>query len=358
MNERTFEPTPRRLAELRRRGDVPMSAEVTSGLTLLAAVYLLAARLASLSSMLQELMRASFKSLSNPDLSANSLESGGLVVVHALAGAWLPFMLTIMAIGIIVSLVQTRGLIAMHRLLPDVKRLNPVSGLGRIFSKQGLFETGKGLAKMAILAVVLYGGARVAIIQLAVASQAGLVPGIASLTGSLNQMAHQAAMFLLLAAGLDVIFRQRQYQQRSKMTRQEVTEDMKNAEGQPILRAKIREMQRRLGRRRMMQQLARADVIVTNPTHLAIALRYDAKKMAAPVVVAKGQGLIAEQIMRKAREYGIPLVENIPLAHALIKIELGAAIPSTLYQAVAEVLAFVYRVRRHGAGYAGQGATQ
>ncbi len=255
MNERTFDPTPRRLAELRRRGDVPLSAEVTNGLTLLAAVYLLGARLASLSSMLEELMRTSFKSLSNPDLSTNGLDSGALVLARALAGVWLPFMLTIMVIGIIVSLVQTRGLIAMSRIAPDFKRINPVSGLGRIFSKQGLFETGKGLAKMTILAVVLYGGARVAIMQLAVASQAGLVPGIVSLSGSLDQMAHQAAIFLLLAAGLDVIFRRRQYQQRSKMTRQEVTEDMKNAEGQPMIRAKIRELQRRMGRRRMMQQL-------------------------------------------------------------------------------------------------------
>ena len=182
------------------------------------------------------------------------------------------------------------------------------------------------------------------------------MPGIVSLGDSLGQIARQSALFLLVAAVLDVIYQRRRYQTRSKMTRQEVTEDRKNAEGQPLLRAKIREMQRRMGRRRMMQELKHADVVVTNPTHLAVVLRYDAQKMAAPVVVAKGQGLIAEQIKRKAREYGIPLIENIPLAHALITIDLGAAIPATMYKAVAEVLAFVYRVRRRGTAAASQGA--
>ena len=172
MNERTYDPTPRRLAEIRRRGDVPLSAELTGGITLVVAVYVLIGRLSALCNMLEELMRVCFKSISSQDLGANGLESGAMTVTRALAGVWLPFLLTVMAVSVAVTIVQTRGLVAMSRLKPNFSRLNPVAGLGRIFSKQGLFETAKGLAKMAILTIVLYSGVRVACVK-ALGSQPG-----------------------------------------------------------------------------------------------------------------------------------------------------------------------------------------
>jgi flagellar biosynthetic protein FlhB len=261
---------------------------------------------------------------------------------------WLPFLATLAAVGIVASLAQTRGLVAFRRLQPSLERINPWAGLRRVFSARGLFETAKGLVKMAILGIILYQSLRALPGRLALASQAGLGPGLAVLGDALSRIAKQGAALLVLAASADYVYQWRQYRQRIKMTREEVMEELKNAEGQPFIKAKIRQLQRRWSRQRMMAQLVRADVVVTNPTHVAVALRYDRATMLAPIVVAKGKGLIAEQIMRKARELGIPLVQNIPLAHALIRVELGEQIPVNLYRAVAEVLAFVYRLRKEG----------
>jgi|YNPNPStandDraft_1061719.scaffolds.fasta_scaffold02920_2 flagellar biosynthetic protein FlhB len=343
MSERTEAPTPRHLAEMRRRGETALSVELTQSITLLVGVWLLASRLPALMEGLLQMLHRSFTGLDQGDLANASLQA----LARAMEG-WLPFLATLAAVGIVASLAQTRGLVAFRRLQPSLERINPWAGLRRVFSARGLFETAKGLVKMAILGIILYQSLRALPGRLALASQAGLGPGLAVLGDALSRIAKQGAALLVLAASADYVYQWRQYRQRIKMTREEVMEELKNAEGQPFIKAKIRQLQRRWSRQRMMAQLVRADVVVTNPTHVAVALRYDRATMLAPIVVAKGKGLIAEQIMRKARELGIPLVQNIPLAHALIRVELGEQIPVNLYRAVAEVLAFVYRLRKEG----------
>jgi flagellar biosynthetic protein FlhB len=152
---------------------------------------------------------------------------------------------------------------------------------------------------------------------------------------------------LLVLAALDYMYQRLQFEKSVRMTRAEVREEMRQSEGDPTLRARIRQRQRQLARQRMMQDVPRADVVITNPTHVAIALRYDANEMRAPQVIAKGQRLIAERIRDMARQHGIPIVENKPLAQTLFKsVDVGQEIPAELYQAVAEILAFVYRLRR------------
>jgi len=351
MAERTEQPTPRHLARMRERGDVAQSPELTGAVTLLVAVYLLASQTPRLLQGLAGIMRHAFASLSRADLTTATVAQGGASLAWALLRDWLPFFLALAVTAVVVGLIQTRGLFSTYRLRPNFSHLNPMAGLQRIFSGRGLFETGKGLIKMALLGVVLYVTLKDAPLKLAgLVSHMELGVGLAFVGDSLAKMARQGAVLLLLTAGLDYAFQFRQYRQRTLMTREELMEEMKNAEGQPLLRAKIRQMQRRMSRMRMMRELAHADVVVTNPTHLAIALRYEAEKMAAPTVVAKGKGLVAEQIVRRARELKIPIVQNIPLARALIHVELGAQIPVNLYQAVAEVLAFVYRLRRGTGG--------
>jgi len=334
------------MEEMRRKGEIAQSPELTAAVTLLLAVYLLNSRLPKLLEGLAGVMRSSFSALGRTDLTALSLHSSGASLVLGLATAWMPFFLTLVVVGIVVGLIQTRGLVTFSRLKPSLSHVNPVSGLKRVFSTRGLFETGKGLIKMAVLGVILYQTLRDLPNQLALTSQASLGAGIATLGTAVSKMARQGALLLVLAAGIDYAYQFRQHRQRMKMTREEVREELKSSEGQPWIKAKIRQLQRRMSRQRMMQELARADVVVTNPTHLAIALRYDKTSMLAPIVVAKGRGTIAERIVQKTRELKIPIVQNIPLAHALIHVEIGSQIPVTLYQAVAEVLAFVYRLRR------------
>ncbi|MCC7353022.1 MAG: EscU/YscU/HrcU family type III secretion system export apparatus switch protein [Anaerolineae bacterium] len=349
MAERTEQPTARHLAQMREKGDVAQSPEITGAITLLIAVYLLGGRLPALMQSMEDVMRRAFSGLSRTDLTVATVQTGGASLAWVLLRDWLPFFAALAATAVVIGLVQTRGLVSAQKLRPDFGKLNPVSGLKRLFSSQGLFEVGKGVLKMALLGVVLYITVKDTPAQLAALTTHTTVgPGLVFLGDVLAKLARQGAMLLLLAAGLDYVFQFRQHHQRMLMTREELMEEMKSAEGQPLLRAKIRQMQRRMSRQRMMQQLAHADVVVTNPTHLAIALQYDNKKMAAPKVVAKGKGLIAEQIVRRARELRIPIVQNIPLARALIHVELDDVIPVNLYQVVAEVLAFVYRLRRTG----------
>lgn len=351
MAERTEQPTPRHLARMRERGDVAQSPELTGAVTLLVAVYLLVGQAPRLMQGLAGVMRHAFASLDRADFTVSSVTASGASLAWTLLRDWLPFFGALVLTAVVIGLVQTRGLFSTYRLRPNFGHLNPIAGLQRVFSKRGLFETGKGLLKMALLGVVLYLTLKDAPLKLAgLTSHMEVGVGLAFVGDSLAKVARQGALLLLLAAGLDYAFQFRQYRQRMLMTREELMEELKNAEGQPLLRAKIRQMQRRMSRMRMMRELARADVVVTNPTHLAIALRYDAEEMAAPTVVAKGKGLVAEQIVRRARELKIPIVQNIPLAHALIHVELGAQIPVNLYQAVAEVLAFVYRLRRSTGG--------
>jgi flagellar biosynthetic protein FlhB len=347
-DERTEQPTQRHLDEMRRKGEIAQSAELTGAVVLMAAVYLLAGRVGGLAGNLAEVMRQSFANLNQTDITVETVQQGGSQITQMLAGGWLSFFMMLAGVGLLVGIVQTRGQITPSLLTPNFGRLNPVSGFKRLFASEGLMETGKGVLKMAILALIMYQAVKTLPLKLALASDAQLGGGVQVLGDTLANMTKQGASLLLLAGAVDFVFKWRKHSQRMKMTREEVREEAKSNEGSPAIKAKIRQLQRRMSRQRMMQELVHADVVVANPTHMAIALRYDKNSMMAPVVVAKGKALIAEQIKKKARELRIPIVENPPLAHALILVELGSPIPVALYQAVAEVLAFVYRVKRTG----------
>jgi flagellar biosynthetic protein FlhB len=162
-------------------------------------------------------------------------------------------------------------------------------------------------------------------------------------------LAIKISVVLLIVALFDFAFQRFDYASNLKMSKQEVREEMKDTEGNPVLKGRIKQVQREVARRRMMSEIPKADVVVTNPTHIAVALKYDSKEMPAPMVLAKGQRLIAEKIKEVAREHNVPIVENKPLARSLFKlVDVGAYIPDTLYRAVAEILAHIYRIRENG----------
>ena len=352
MSERTYQPTPRHLDELRRQGAVAMSTELIAGLVLLAAVYLLNGRMGTVTNGLGDIMRRSIVKSATLELTPQTVLEGGSAILNNLSGTWLSFFGALVAVGLVSGLAQTRGQISLNHIVPSFKHVNPIEGLKRIFSTRGAFEVAKGLIKMGILGLLFYQNLRDLPPKLIEASQIGLSSELAVIGDALANVARQAAILLVGAAALDFIYQWRQHRQRTLMTREEMVEEQKSSEGQPFIKAKIRQLQRRMSQQRMMQELTHADVVVTNPTHLAIALRYDREKMAAPVVVAKGRALMAERIVKRSRELRIPIVQNIPLAHALIQVELGTAIPVALYQAVAEVLAFVFRLRRQNPYFA------
>ncbi|MCS7220742.1 MAG: flagellar biosynthesis protein FlhB [Anaerolineae bacterium] len=346
MSERTEAPTPRRLAEIRRRGQVAKSVELSSALSLLVGVYMLRSQGDELINGLGQLMREAFGVLVRPDLSLAALQARGNALALFAMGLIGPLVIVMMVTGVLSTLAQTRGLVALTLLKPNLNRINPMANLRILVSRHSLMEVLKDLGRLAVIGLVVFVPLPQRLAEIAAASTAGISNGMALLAKTGYEMVLRVALLFGGIAVIDYVYQRRRFQRSIRMTREEVKEEMRSAEGSPHLKGRIRQMQRRLARLRMMQQVPKADVVITNPTHLAVALQYNGRTMLAPTVVAKGKGVIAAQIVRVAQQHRVPIVENPPLAHALIRLEVGTQIPPALYQAVAEVLAFVYRLRQ------------
>ncbi len=346
MSERTEAPTPRRLAEVRRRGQVAKSAELSSALSLLVGVYVLRSQGGKIVNGLGQLMREAFGAISQPDLSLVAMQTKGNAIALSAMGLMGPLVITMMAVGILSTLAQTRGLVALALLKPNLNRMNPLTNIRALLSRHSLVEAWKDIGRLTAIGLVIFTPLPERLTAIAAASTASVPGGLALLARTGYEMSLRVALLFLGIAVMDYVYQRRRFQQSIRMTREEIKEEMRSAEGAPQLKGRIRQMQRRLARMRMMQQVPKADVVITNPTHLAVALRYDGRTMLAPTVVAKGKGIVAVQIVKVARQHRVPVVENRPLAHALIRLEIGVQIPPALYQAVAEVLAFVYRLRQ------------
>ncbi len=259
-----------------------------------------------------------------------------------------PFLLLLLLVALFSPLLMNGWLFSLKPLQPDFGKLNPLKGIGRMFSGNSLMELAKAIGKSIIVggigAWVVWHN-RDAVLQLASAPAVQSIP----------QMSHLiwwsfAAIMLgmLLIVAIDVPFQLYEHSKKLKMTKQEVRQEAKETEGDPQVKGRIRSLQREMARRRMMSAIPSADVVVTNPTHYAVALKYSDQGMRAPIVVAKGSHLLAARIREIAQENHVPILEAPPLARALHKhCDLGAAIPEALYTAVAEVLAYVYQLHRY-----------
>jgi flagellar biosynthetic protein FlhB len=278
-------------------------------------------------------------------------EGARLVFIYAaMAGlkTVAPIVAAVMVAGVVANVGQVGFAYNLQPLAPDLTRIDPIKGFARMFSARSFMELMKSLAKVSILGCVAWTFLR---------NQAGTVVALGTLSqdeaartaGDLIwQLAIRVCSVILVIASIDYIYQRQQFEKSIRMTKQEVKEEFKRSEGDPKIRGAIRQRQREMSRRRMMQDVPTSDVVITNPTHYAVALKYDSQTMAAPVVVAKGQRLVAQRIKDIARKHHVPLVENKPVARALFaSAEIGDSVPVELYQAVAEILAFVYRLK-HG----------
>lgn len=251
-------------------------------------------------------------------------------------------------IAVLINFIQAGAVFSMDPLRPKWDRINPLQGFKRLFSPRSIVELAKSLIKLGIVGYILWGSLQNEILPWT--EKSGHMPALAIAGGFwniLNGIIIRIISFLLVLAILDYIYQRWEYAKSLRMSKKEIRDEFKQMEGDPLIKNKIRQRQRQMAMRRMMQDVPKADVIITNPTHYAIALQYDASTMSAPKVLAKGEGFIAAKIREVAEENNVPIVENPPLARALFKAaEIGDSIPADLYQAVAEVLAFVYRLRR------------
>lgn len=342
---KTEDPTPRRREEAHRQGQVPFSAEAVGSLVTLAGVLGLLYLGPAVGSTMLDIFRHDLGRLPAGDFgSPEARELMARVAVRVLV-ALMPFLGLLLAVGVAASVVQVGFQLNTERLEPDFDKLNPASGLQRLFSTQAVV---RGL--LAVLKVLAIGG----VAYLVVGRRAGVVTGIgrgslpAGVTAAWAVTLRLAVYLSAAVAGvavLDYLYQRRKFEQSLRMTKQELKDELKQEEGDPQLKARIRQIARDRSRQRMMREVPKATVVVTNPTHYAVALRYDPWRDAAPVVVARGTGPFARRIAAVARERGVPVVERPVLARALYGLREGRAVPGPLFRAVAEVLAFVYRLR-------------
>ena len=346
--EKTEEATPRRKQEARKKGQVPRSNELNSVVVLLALFVILN----FLGKWFYNELIVYIEGYLSPDALNTELSDtnvGNLMLRHCLAfiRIFMPLGFGALVIGLVINFIQVGAIFSLEPLKPKFSKLNPVSGLKRIFSSHGLLELAKSIIKLLIVVYFAYSTIRQHLfLFLDMARQTPFDVAMV-LWRIIYQVALKICLFLLIMAIFDYLYQRWEYRKSLRMTKREVKDEYKQTEGNPLIRNKIRQRQREIAMRRMMQEVPKADVVITNPTHLAVALKYDSAKMAAPVVVAKGEGFIAQKIKEIAAANDVVLVENKPLAQTLYKtVDIGEAIPPNLFQAVAEVLAYVYRLKR------------
>ncbi|KZC17909.1 flagellar biosynthetic protein FlhB [Rhodanobacter sp. FW510-R12] len=348
--EKTEQPTEKRLRESREKGEVPRSRDLSGAVVVLAGV---AALISSGDSALLHARRIFALGLgySREALLSDALPGRALhAAVSEALGLFAPVALATLLAAVAAPLLLGGLNFSAQALQPKFDRLDPIKGLGRIFAMRGLVELGKALLKLLFIGAVLALLLRHWQGELQATGRGPVMAGIAQSIGLLGRAALWFGSMLALIGGIDALYQKFDHAKNLRMTRQEIRDEMKESEGNPEMKGRIRQVQQAQARRRMMEELPRADVVVVNPTHFAVALRYDDGRLGAPRVIAKGVDVLAQQIRLVAGSHRIPLVEAPPLARALYATtELGREIPAALYVAVAQVLAYVYQLKQAAA---------
>ena len=282
-------------------------------------------------------------------LRADSMVVSAQVGFGTAANMLLPLALAIAAIALVANIVQVGFIASWHPVMPDFNKVNPLAGLGRLFSRRNLVRLLVNVGKVALIGWVAWATIAGKLDEMVALAGADFWSGVAGASDMIFTLALRLSLVLLVLALLDYGFTRFQHEQDLRMTRQEVREELRRMEGDPLLRSRRLRVARQLAMQRMAAEVPKADVIVSNPTHIAVALRYDSATMAAPKVIAKGADLMAEQIRKLAIEHRIPIVQRAPLARALYAAcEVGHEVPGKFYKAVAEVLAYVYELAGKG----------
>ena len=347
FQERTEQATPKKREEARKKGQVAKSKELSSVAVLLTGVFTLFWGSAYFYHNMTGILRHYLSQAADHAITVDAMPGIGLFAMRQLSATLLPLFFTLMVVAVLSNYMQVGTLFSFEAIIPKFSKLNPLEGLKRLFSAQAMMEFAKSIFKLVVVGWIAWdtmGGEMEHLLPLIDKS-----PGVI-----LNYVGHvsftlfwKICLVMIFLAIVDFIFQKWEFEKNLRMTKQEVKEEHKQTEGDPHVKSRIRSIQREMAQKRMMAEVPEADVVITNPTRLAVALKYDSASMEAPQVVAKGAGHVAERIRKIARQNGIPVIENRPLAQGLYKlVEVGNSIPETLYQAVAQVLAHVYSLRK------------
>jgi flagellar biosynthetic protein FlhB len=346
-HSKTEKPTGKKISDARSKGSIPRSKEMTSAVSLIAAMIALYATSGMMLKTMKASMRDIFGGLASIDVSYAGVHTLMIKQFGYIAIMLAPFVLIVITAGVLVELSQGGVTLSSEKLKFDLDKLNPIKGVGKLLNKEQLFEVAKSFMKLAIVGYMSYKiltEEMDGIIYLVDQDMQGILDFIGHIAYKI--VLHTCGVLIVLAV-IDLAFVKWRFLDNLKMTKQEVKDESKDSEGDPAIKSKLKQKQFQMARRRMRQIIPTADVIVTNPTHFAVALKYDRFRMAAPVVLFKGVDQMALQIKILARESNVMLVENRFLARELYsQVEEGEAIPEGLFAAVAEILAYVYSLKK------------
>ena len=350
--EKTEEPTAKKLEDARKEGQVAKSREIANGLGILALFLVLQFWVGNMGKSFMELFETIYGEMpdtvaliggSVPDTAMSRLFNHSLILVIKIV---LPVFLVGFVVAFVSDYVQVKWKPTAKPLQPKFSKLNPVSGFKKIFSGNAIVELIKSIGKIGIIAYVTYSFLKDKGEELFLLYDLELMPAVILIGDTVIGLGIRIAVVYMILAMADFAYQKYKFHKDMKMTKQEVKEEYKNQEGNPEIKGKIRQRMREVSQRRMMQSLPQADVVITNPTHYAVAIKYDPDESPAPIVLAKGEDFLAQKIKEVAKEHDIEIVENKPLARMLYaNVDIGEQIPPELYQAVAEVLAFVYHAK-------------
>lgn len=345
--EKTEAPTPRRLQEAREKGDVAKSMEVPSAAVLLAGLLTLYFSSTYMLDRCAVILKHYLGHLHTIDIMPANMFFFTRESIMLFAMVLGPLMAVILFTALAANYAQVGVLFTTEKISPKFDKINPIQGFKNLFSKQTMANIVKSIGKLLVIGYVSFAEIHKVLPQMLPLMDQPPVSILAFMARVAFWIFLKSALIIAVLAAADYAFQRWQFMEKMKMTKQELKDEAKQTEGDPYVKGRIRSIQMEMARQRMMAEVPTADVIITNPTRLAVALKYDSTTMGAPVVVAKGAGVIAKRIKEIAREHGIPLVEDKPLAQALFKhVELNEIIPENLFQAVAEVLAYVYGLKQ------------
>ena len=342
--EKTEKATPKKKQDSRKKGQVAKSQDVNTAIVLLAVFFLLFLLGGYMKNIVLEIYEIAFVQYIGMPLTEKSIQVIFIQMLELSAQLLLPVMAAAVIGGVISNYVQVGFLYTTETLQFKLSKINPIQGFKRIFSWRAIVEFLKSILKIALVGILVYLVIRSRIEEILILSQKSIGAALATLADIVVKVGLLATLLLLLLGILDYFYQKYDHEKNLRMSKQDIKDEYKNIEGDPLIKSKIKQRQREMAMQRMMVEVPNADVVITNPTHYAIAIKYDESKMDAPFVVAKGVDFVAQKIKFVAKENDVVMVENRPLARALYdQTEIGQGIPEDFFKAVAEILAFVYK---------------